>query len=93
MGFFGRDAGGHGQRDNLGSAGPIDVPKAAADRLEALGSDGMFSSAMSVAEFSLLSELGPQPLAQVMGTFGLPGRVAVPSTGGAVGNQRLLLPP
>jgi uncharacterized protein YbjQ (UPF0145 family) len=66
MGFFDPDAGDHRDRDQPGSDGPF--PEAAADRLEALGSHGMFSSTLSATEFALLEELGPQPLAQVMGT-------------------------
>lgn len=44
------------------------VSRVGSDRLQALGSDGLFSSALSATEFALLSDLGPQPLALVMGT-------------------------
>jgi uncharacterized protein YbjQ (UPF0145 family) len=67
MGFFDRDAGDHRARDDSGSRESIDS-QVAIDRLEALGTHGMFSSTLSAAEFALLSEMGPQPLAQVMGT-------------------------
>jgi uncharacterized protein YbjQ (UPF0145 family) len=41
---------------------------AAEERLAALGEDGaMFTSGLSINEFSLLTGLGPRPLAQVMG--------------------------
>ena len=68
MGFFDRDAGGHRGMDDSAAGGRSDFPQAAADRLEALGAHTMFSSTLSATEFALLSELGPQPLAQVMGT-------------------------
>lgn len=59
MGFFDREAG--DDRDG-------DVAGTGADRLDALGSEGMFSSTLSATEFALLSQLGPEPLAQVLGT-------------------------
>ncbi len=44
------------------------IPLSAERRLKALGTDGsLFTSGLSVNEFSLLSALGPRPLAQVMG--------------------------
>jgi uncharacterized protein YbjQ (UPF0145 family) len=44
------------------------IPLAAERRLQALGAEGsMFTSGLSVNEFSLLHRLGPRPLAQVMG--------------------------
>jgi uncharacterized protein YbjQ (UPF0145 family) len=68
MGFFGRDGGDHRAGDDSESLGSADFPQVASDRLEALDSHGMFSSTLSATEFALLSDLGPQPLAQVMGT-------------------------
>jgi hypothetical protein len=44
------------------------IPLGAEQRLRELGAEGsMFTSGLSVNEFSLLSRLGPQPIAQVMG--------------------------
>ena len=44
------------------------IPLSAERRLQALGKDGaLFTSDLSVNEFSLLGGLGPRPLAQVMG--------------------------
>jgi uncharacterized protein YbjQ (UPF0145 family) len=44
------------------------IPSRAEERLKALGSGGsLFTSGLSVNEFALLKQLGPQPLAQVMG--------------------------
>jgi uncharacterized protein YbjQ (UPF0145 family) len=44
------------------------IPLAAEQRLRELGADGsMFTSALSVKEFALLRQMGPQPVAQVMG--------------------------
>ena len=67
MRFFDRDAGDDRAGEDAGSGGSTES-RAAIDRLEALGADGMFSSTLSATEFALLSEMGPQPLAQVMGT-------------------------
>jgi uncharacterized protein YbjQ (UPF0145 family) len=68
MGFFDRGGGDPRGGDNSGPLGSTEVPQIAGDRLEALGSQGMFSSTLSASEFALLSDLGPRPLAQVMGT-------------------------
>ncbi|MCL2417663.1 MAG: heavy metal-binding domain-containing protein [Conexibacteraceae bacterium] len=68
MGFFDGDATDHREGDDSGFGASGDVPPAGAERLAALGSHGMFSSTLSATEFALLSELGPRPLAQVMGT-------------------------
>jgi uncharacterized protein YbjQ (UPF0145 family) len=67
VGFFGR-----GERDPDGvdpaeRLGAGDVPTAAGDRLSELSSSGMFTSTLSVNEFALLTDLGPQPIAQVLG--------------------------
>ncbi len=69
MGFFGdRDDQGAEQaapaaRDEEGG-----VPAGPESRLRELGTEGsMFTSGLSVNEFSLLDRLGSQPLAQVMG--------------------------
>jgi len=44
------------------------IPLAAEERLRALGGEGaMFTSGLSVSEFSLLRRLGPRPIAHVMG--------------------------
>jgi uncharacterized protein YbjQ (UPF0145 family) len=44
------------------------IPLAAEQRLRELAGEGaMFTSALSVKEFALLRQLGPQPVAQVMG--------------------------
>jgi uncharacterized protein YbjQ (UPF0145 family) len=66
VGFFG-DAGAGPGGDELPGPGVSGVPVAGFARLSELGSAGMFTSALSVNEFALLSDLGPQPLAQVLG--------------------------
>lgn len=44
------------------------LPRRARERLQALAGDGsLFTSGLSVNEFALLRQAGPQPLAQVMG--------------------------
>ena len=44
------------------------IPPAARQRLQGLGSEGaLYTSGLSVNEFSVLRQLGPRPLAQVMG--------------------------
>ena len=61
---------GHGaeQADALARIEAGGIPLSAERRLKALGTDGsLFTSGLSVNEFSLLSALGPRPLAQVMG--------------------------
>ncbi len=56
------------QADALARIEAGGIPLSAERRLKALGSDGsLFTSGLSVNEFSLLSALGPRPLAQVMG--------------------------
>jgi uncharacterized protein YbjQ (UPF0145 family) len=83
MGFFrsaGRSDGEPGrgdgapEGDHAGGADALarieagSIPLSAERRLKALGTDGsLFTSGLSVNEFSLLSALGPRPLAQVMG--------------------------
>src|SRR5437763_6308876 len=47
---------------------PAGLSSRAEAQLEALATDGsVFTSGLSVDEFALLTQLGPQPLAQVMG--------------------------
>ena len=61
-------AGDGGQADALARIEAGGIPLSAERRLQALGKDGsLFTSGLSVKEFSLLSALGPRPLAQVMG--------------------------
>src|SRR6202020_3407082 len=67
MGVCDRGAGDPGD-DSAGSLGVHGVPLAAEGRLAELGAGGLFSSTLSVREFALLTDLGPQPLAQVLGT-------------------------
>jgi uncharacterized protein YbjQ (UPF0145 family) len=67
VGFFDRHGGDGAESGDFESPGSAEVPKVASDRLEALDSDGMFSSTLSATEFALLTDLGPQMLAQVMG--------------------------
>ncbi len=70
MGFF--DGGGdhdeqagHDQSLRRGEDGGI--PDAADTRLRELRGDDLFTSTLGVAEFALLTELGPRPLAQLLG--------------------------
>ncbi len=63
MGFLARPEGGPGDRDPPGRP----VPVAAEERLAELAAGDFFSSTLSVNEFALLSELGPEPIAQVLG--------------------------
>jgi uncharacterized protein YbjQ (UPF0145 family) len=75
------------------------LPLAAERRLQELGAEGsMFTSGLSVSEFSLLGRLGPRPLAQVMGASvvrpglqllpALPAPINDPNIGGAFGPVR-----
>ena len=69
MGFF--TGGGEGYAEQAESLARIEaggIPSGAQARLKALGTEGsLFTSGLSVNEFALLEQLGPQPLAQVMG--------------------------
>lgn len=67
MGFFGSDDDGSGEADPLDRPTASGVPVGAADRLTELRTSGLFSSTLSANEFALLSELGPQPVAQLLG--------------------------
>ena len=67
MGFFDR-GGGDSDDDSAGPLAAHGVPQAAEGRLAELGAGGLFSSTLSAREFALLTDLGPQPLAQVLGT-------------------------
>jgi hypothetical protein len=67
MGFFDGASGGDREPVDAGALEFTGVPQVAADRLQALESHGMFSGTLSANEFALLTDLGPQPLAQVMG--------------------------
>lgn len=69
MGFFGRSKDEDGeQAEALARIEAGGIPPRAEERLRALGTEGsLFTSGLSVNEFALLSKLGPEPLAQVMG--------------------------
>ena len=71
MGFFAR-GGGEDDAERSEELARIEaggIPSRAEERLKALGRGGsLFTSGLSVREFALLDRLGPQPLAQVMGT-------------------------
>lgn len=78
MGFFGREDGGkpaEGRDDQAAeraeSLAQIEaggIPLAAEQRLKSLGEEGaLFASGLSVNEFALLADLGPRPLAPVLG--------------------------
>jgi uncharacterized protein YbjQ (UPF0145 family) len=43
------------------------IPTAAQARLREMRGEGMFTSTLGVAEFALLTELGPRPVAQLLG--------------------------
>lgn len=61
MGFFAKDDDGPG----LEAGG---IPREAEERLSAIRAEGSaFTSTLGVGEFALLNELGPMPLAQVLG--------------------------
>jgi uncharacterized protein YbjQ (UPF0145 family) len=62
------------------------VPAAAERRLQELGKPGaLFTSGLSVSEYSLLSRMGPRPLAQVMGASVVrPGLQLLPPLSAAV---------
>jgi uncharacterized protein YbjQ (UPF0145 family) len=62
---FGRDDGGDRPTSGFMEG---DLPPAAESRLSALSTSAMFTSTLSVNEFALLTELGPRPIAQVLGT-------------------------
>lgn len=64
MGFFGGEDAAEGP--DQGPA-PDRLPDEAQARLTALRDGSMFTSGLSVNEFALLGQLGPLPLAQVMG--------------------------
>ena len=69
MGFFNRGDGEDREQDEslkrIESGG---IPLGAEQRLRDLGAQGsMFTSSLSVKEFALLRQMGPQPIAQVMG--------------------------
>ena len=69
MGFFNRGDGEDREQDEslerIESGG---IPLGAEQRLRDLGAEGsMFTSSLSVKEFALLRQMGPQPIAQVMG--------------------------
>jgi Putative heavy-metal-binding len=69
VGFFRR--GGDEDAEQTESLARIEaggIPPGAEDRLRAIAGEGaLFTSGLSVNEFALLDQLGPQPLAQVMG--------------------------
>ncbi len=69
MGFFNRaDDRDRGQDESLERIESGGIPLAAEQRLRNLGAGGsMFTSGLSVKEFALLRQMGPQPIAQVMG--------------------------
>jgi uncharacterized protein YbjQ (UPF0145 family) len=69
LGFFNRgDGEDREQDDSLARIESGGIPLAAEQRLRGLATEGsMFTSALSVKEFALLRQMGPQPLAQVMG--------------------------
>jgi uncharacterized protein YbjQ (UPF0145 family) len=69
MGFFDKpDDGGSGaDRESLKRIEAGGIPADAERRLRELAGGGLFTSTLGVAEFALLSSLGPAPLAQVMG--------------------------
>jgi hypothetical protein len=69
LGFFNRGDGEDREQDEslkrIESGG---IPLGAEQRLRGLGADGaLFTSGLSVKEFALLRQMGPQPIAQVMG--------------------------
>jgi len=69
LGFFNREDGEDREQDEaLKRIERGGIPLAAEQRLRELAGEGaMFTCALSVKEFALLSEMGPQPVAQVMG--------------------------
>lgn len=69
MAFFNREDGGDREQDeSLKRIEAGRIPLGAEQRLRGLGGEGaMFTSALSVKEFALLRQMGPQPIAQVMG--------------------------
>jgi uncharacterized protein YbjQ (UPF0145 family) len=69
LGFFRRGEGeGSEQDESLRRIENGGIPLGAERRLKELAAEGaMFTSALSVKEFALLRQMGPQPVAQVMG--------------------------
>jgi Putative heavy-metal-binding len=69
LGFFHRgDDGDREQDEALRRIESGGIPPSAERRLRDLGAEAsMFTSALSVKEFALLRQMGPQPVAQVMG--------------------------
>jgi uncharacterized protein YbjQ (UPF0145 family) len=69
LGFFNRGDGEDREQDeSLKRIENGGIPLGAERRLRDLGAEGsMFTSTLSVKEFALLREMGPQPIAQVMG--------------------------
>jgi uncharacterized protein YbjQ (UPF0145 family) len=58
------------QAESLARIADGGIPSGAEARLKALAAEGaLFTSGLSVNEFALLDQLGPQPLAQVMGAL------------------------
>jgi uncharacterized protein YbjQ (UPF0145 family) len=69
LGFFNRgDDEDREQDESLKRIESGGIPLGAERRLRDLGAEGsMFTSSLSVKEFALLRQMGPQPIAQVMG--------------------------
>lgn len=69
MGFFNHgDDEDREQDESLKRIESGGIPLAAEQRLQGLAAEGsMFTSGLSVKEFALLRQMGPQPIAQVMG--------------------------
>jgi hypothetical protein len=69
LGYFHRGDDADSERDeSLKRIEDGGIPLAAERRLKDLAAEGaMFTSALSVKEFALLRQMGPQPVAQVMG--------------------------
>ena len=68
VGFFGGSGEQDGGTGGEAPLGPHGLPLTAEGRLAQLRQDGLFTSTLSVNEFALLTEMGPRPLAQVLGT-------------------------
>jgi uncharacterized protein YbjQ (UPF0145 family) len=82
MAFFHREREGGEADESRARIEEGGIPLAAERRLQALGAgeSAIFTSGLSVNEFSLLSRLGPTPLAQVMGASVVrPGLQLLPS--------------
>jgi uncharacterized protein YbjQ (UPF0145 family) len=68
MGFFGRGEDEGERHEALPRIERGGIPQRAEERLRGLGTEGsLFTSGLSVNEFALLDQMGPRPLAQVMG--------------------------